>query len=140
MRAFLWVASLAILAGCSTTPPAESDVKVAGAEQVLMFGSPPSGSYTTVVVTRDKGYIGSGCAMGFFVDGKLATSLAPAERATLYIPPGPVVFGTAYVGRGLCDGTGGRRERDAVLVPDTKKAYRIFSDQDGNIDVLPTTL
>ena len=134
MRAF--VTCLAILvAGCSTSPPVEGDVRAVAADKILRHASPPPGPYTTVEITRDSGWMAGGCSMIFYVNGEAAAVLDPKERATLYVPPGPAVVGMGPKDSTFCDQKM-TRERDTTFVQGVTQRYRIFIDQNGNGDVL----
>ncbi|MBU0938016.1 MAG: hypothetical protein KJ715_03615 [Gammaproteobacteria bacterium] len=132
-------ALVVLMAGCATSPvPTKTAVSVPP-ERVLAYqaNSPGTG---TLLVTRDSGNTGSFCAVGLFVDGKVAALLKPGEGVSLHVPDGSVVVGAAYQGSGICGMGAERQEREAVVTSGKVKSYRISTSGDGVLDILPTTL
>lgn len=136
----LLIAALAgaVLAGCSTSavPPSQA-VK---STKVFAYQSTPKTPFGTLTVTRDAGFISSGCDMAVFVNGQLAAKLATKETATFKIPAGEVIVGAGIVGSGICSTAAERREREVRLSEGQHKKYRIFISSEADVDILPTTL
>jgi hypothetical protein len=130
---------VAAITGCATSPVAQFDAKPAPESQVMGFKTNAPGS-GAVSITRDSGHTGSMCAVGVFVDGRVAALLHPSERVTLYIPAGQVVIGAAYQGSGICGMGADRQERDITVTAGAAKKYRISTSAGGVLDVLPSTL
>ena len=135
MRAFA-VALLVLLAGCSTSPTDPSEATAVPSERVLKFAEKPDGEYATLVLRRDRGFAGGGCYLAVSVDGDRVAMLEPREQAVLYLPPGDYVVGTAAEGRGLCSLASDGRARDVTLRAGQVRTYRLFPDQNGNMDVV----
>lgn len=91
-------------------------------------------------MVRDEGHTGSLCAVGLFVDRKVAALLETGEKVRLYVPAGSVVLGAAYQGGGICRMGAARQEKDVTINPGQDKTYRISTSSDGVLDVMPSTL
>jgi len=129
----------ALLAGCATSPVPIKNAVAVPPERVLAYQKDVPGT-GTLSVTRDSGHTGSLCAVGLFVDGKVAALLKPGERVSLHVPAGSVVVGAAYQGSGICGMGADRQEREAIVSGGKVKNYRISTSGDGVLDILPTTL
>lgn len=82
----------------------------------------------TVVVTRDRGFIGGGCKLGFYVDGKLAGIFETGETARFHVPAGEHDFGVGTPsGIGFCFATTPNepRELSARVAPGQTRYYRL---------------
>ncbi|NMZ72981.1 hypothetical protein HBO32_07710 [Pseudomonas nitroreducens] len=90
-------------------------------------------------MVRDSGFIGGGCDMGVYVDGRLAARIATQEKVTLYLPARPVVVGAGVIGAGLCGTSAARREREIDVRDGDRLNYRVFTSGNGDTDILPTT-
>ncbi|MBG4412484.1 hypothetical protein GHV50_07910 [Pseudomonas aeruginosa] len=88
---------------------------------------------------RDSGFIGGGCDMGVYVNGRLAARIATKEMVTFYLPAGSTVIGAGLVGSGLCGVNTDRREREVSLRDGDSLSYRLFTSSNGDVDILPTT-
>lgn len=142
MRGSCWAASLlVVLAGCSTTPTPVADAKPVDAAYLYKLQAPASDSDARLVVVRDQGFVGGGCRMGFYVDGQLVADLSPKEKAEFYVPAGLRVLGagTAASAKGLCAAAGDSylRQREATLSPSQERRFRMTSDGNGDLDILP---
>lgn len=129
-----------VLGGCSTTTTAPSDALPIQPERVFAYGAKVSDADSHIIVTRDDGKIGSGCLTGFFINGKLAAKFEIKERADFYLPSGDYILGYGFVeGKGLCAFSWGmgRRDRETILRSGETKLFRLFMDQDANVDILP---
>ena len=58
----------------------------------------------------------------------------------MYAPSGNILVGASIQGKGLCSFNAPRREREFTLNNGEKKVFRLFIDQNGNTDILPTTI
>lgn len=89
----------------------------------------------TIRITRDVGFVGSGCYLGVMVDGKIAAHLDPAERVTLQLTEGRhVLTATPVQGRGLCkalqsekSNAARRRSTEIHLTAGATQEYRLYS-------------
>jgi hypothetical protein len=96
-----------------------------------------------IVVTRDIGYVGSGCYAAVFIDGEVAAKLGTGERAHFYVPSGDHVLGTWNTGSGLCGYREGkdRKEVSVSLKPGDTRKFRItINPNAGTVELNPTTL
>lgn len=127
------------LAGCSTTPTLLSEAKYTPKERILGFDNRVD-NYANLVLIRDKGFVGSGCYINVFINGNEAAKLETKEYVSLYAPSGNILVGASIQGKGLCSFNAPRREREFTLNNGEKKVLRLFIDQNGNTDILPTTI
>lgn len=138
-QAFIALTALALV-GCATQAPKQSQIKLVPADRALAYQSAGDGD-STIIVTRDVGFVGGGCFAGLYLDGALVAKLDTGERASLYVPSGRHVIGTWNVGKALCGYREGkdRRETDATLKPGETRKFRILIGNAG-VEITPTTL
>ncbi|EJP77028.1 TPA: hypothetical protein ACOENG_002424 [Stenotrophomonas maltophilia] len=126
---------IAGLSGCMPTKQASPEqIKDAPTARIFPIGAQgePTG---TITVTRDVGFVGSGCYMGVMVDGKMAAHLDPAERLSLVLAEGRhVLTATPVQGRGLCGvlqsektNNSRRRSTEINVRAGATQAYRLYS-------------
>lgn len=127
------------ITGCSTTPISLNEAKDVPKERVFKFQNSVS-NYANLVLIRDKGLVGSGCYINVFINGEEAARLETKERVSLYAPSGNIIIGSSIQGKGLCSFNPPRREREFTFREGEKKVFRLFIDQNGNTDIIPTTL
>ncbi|QXO42224.1 hypothetical protein JA116_16795 [Morganella morganii] len=128
------------IAGCSTSAVNQSTAKLAPSEQVFLYQIKSSEYSSSITVVRDTGLHGAACLSTVYIDGIKAAKLDTAEKVTFYIQPGNHVIGAGFEKEGLFCGDRVRQERDITIKADESRAYRVFTDQDGNIDIRSTTL
>ena len=122
------------LAGCATEAVLPSQAKQAPKERLLKFQSPGVGEQAKLIVVRDKGFLGSGCFVGVYLNQENAAILDPGEKAEFYLKPGE--WNVALMGEGkMCIADKIPAGRDFVLTANTTKAVRLFADPSGNTDV-----
>ncbi|MDR2958314.1 MAG: hypothetical protein LBV10_02120 [Stenotrophomonas sp.] len=126
---------IAALSGCMPTKQASPE-QIKDAPAARIFPIDAQGEPTgTVTVTRDVGFVGSGCYLGVMVDGKMAAHLDPAERLSLALAEGRhVLTATPVQGRGLCDvlqsektNNTRRRSTEINVRAGATQAYRLYS-------------
>lgn len=123
------------LVGCSTEP-----VSPKYAKEI-----PPSSQFqkkpktTGVTIIRDKGFISGGCAITSYINGIRLAELETGEKVTAYLPAGEVIVGAGFAGRGLCSGAA-KKEREYIVKENQPRILRIFIDQSGNVDILPSLI
>lgn len=139
MKKLTGAALVVFLAGCSTSPVSVGTATQAKADNVYAYQAKPSGPSGALTVVRDSGFIGGGCDMGVYVNGRLAARIATKERVTFYLPAGSTVIGAGPVGSGLCGVNTDRREREVSLRDGDRLSYRLFTSSNGDVDILPTT-
>jgi len=123
------------LIGCSTEPVLPQNAKeVQGTSQFL-----EKPKTTSVSIIRDKCFIASACAITSYINGVRLAELEPGEKVTAYLPAGQVNVGAGFAGRGFCSGPA-KKEREFIIKENSPRVLRIFTDQSGNVDILPTTI
>ena len=141
MKRMLIALAIAGLVGCATHVPRPDEVRPVPGDRLSAFQKPADGD-GILVVTRDKGFIGGGCYLAVFIDGKESARLDTGERATFYVPEGHHVLGTWNAGKALCSYRQGkdRRETDASLSAGETRRYRILIDASGTLSLEPTSI
>ncbi|WP_279047196.1 hypothetical protein [Cedecea davisae] len=124
-----------VLAGCSTEPVLPENAKVVNASAA--FQQKPN--TTEVKIVRDKGFVAGGCAITTYINGQRLAELETGEMVKAYLPAGEVIIGAGFAGKGLCSGAP-KKEREFVIKADVPRTLRIFTDQSGNVDILPMTV
>ena len=132
MRTLLIFLFPALLFGCASTPVSISEAVDIAPARYQLYGDRRPGT-AEVTITRDKGFIGAGCPTSITVNGKPAASIRPGEKATLYVPPGEVIFGADP---GMCGGS--RSEVGATLVGGQPAYLRLSADQSGAVTLQKT--
>lgn len=128
-----------LISGCSTTVVAPNQAIKAPQDRAFKYQL-QSGNYSSLTVVRDSGMIGAGCFATVYINGERVAKLNPKEKATFYLPTGEWAVGSNVEGKGLCSYSGERQERYVSLKQGEHKAVRIFTGQDGAMDIRPTTL
>lgn len=102
------------------------------------FQSAVAGPSGTLVLTRDKGALGSGCYYGFYVNEKLAARMDNSETASFVVPTGELVLrvGGDPSGRGLC-GLSKQQwtQRETTFRDGERKFFRLSIDLNGKADI-----
>lgn len=137
VHAMLLVVATA-LTGCATTPADPSQAAPVPPDRVVAFQSTIDGPSGTLVLTRDKGFIGSGCYYGFFINDTLAARIDNSETATFFVPTGELVLraGRDPSGRALC-GLGQQEwtQRETTFRDGERKYFRLSIDVNGKTDI-----
>ncbi|WP_145490799.1 hypothetical protein [Yersinia rohdei] len=127
------------LTGCSTSLVPVNQAKDIPQDRLLKHKTAlESGAQLTIV--RDSGIVGSACYAVVYVDGSPSAKLETKEKTTLFLEPGEYSIGVNLDGTGLCAYGNARVEREIVLKKGQHKYMRIFTQDDGNMDLLPTTV
>lgn len=137
-QALIALAALA-LAGCATKPVAPNLAHEVPADRVMTHQAPIVGG-GLITVVRDKGYTGSGCYAGVFVNGDLAAKLGTAERVNLYLPAGRSILAARSVGNGLCGVAlqkRGERSTAVQIQSGDSFIYRLAFSSDGIVTLTP---
>ena len=71
---------------------------------------------------------------------KLSQNWLQAKKATFHLNAGELIVGASLEGAGLCALNPARQERETTLKNGDTKAFRVFTSNSGDIDILPTTL
>lgn len=123
-----------MLSGCATEAVLPSQANQAPNERLLKYQSHIDGEQAKLIVVRDKGYLGSGCFVGVYLNHEKAAILDPGEKAEFYLKPGE--WNVASMGEGkLCMADKIPAGRDFMLKASSEKAVRLFADPSGNTDV-----
>ena len=129
---------LSIVSGCATTPVRHSDAIKAPQDRVLSHQTISDKATSTIVITRDEGFLGSGCYYAVFINTILAARLNPAETVNLYVEPGEIMLkvGRDPQGKGLCAvGQDDWTQRETIMRPHETKYFRLTIDVNGKTDI-----
>ncbi len=125
--------------GCATTPVSPDLARAVPKERILGHQYKSLNNNSTLIVTRDEGFLGGGCFLGFYVNGILVARFDTGEIAQFYIEPGEILLKVTQdpEGKGLCAIKGGFNgtQRETILKPGDVKRFRIMTDAQGNIDI-----
>src|SRR5262245_43472009 len=101
----LWPAVLALLlVGCATTPvPSSSATPVAPDRILAPELAKPQAGRAMLVVTRDKGFLMSGCGATVFIDGVKVAKIFQREQLRLFVEEGDHLVGVSG-DEGICLG------------------------------------
>ncbi|MGJ0125949.1 hypothetical protein [Pantoea sp. RHCKP32] len=128
-----------LLTGCSTAVVPPGEAITAPNDRVFKYQSSSAGD-SALTIIRDSGMIGAGCFATVYINGERVAKLNPKEKATFYLPTGEWAIGANVEGNGLCAFSGERQERYISLKSGEHKAARVFTGDDGVMDIRPTTL
>ncbi len=84
--------------------------------------------------------VGGGCYITVFLNGARVAKLDTKEKTTFYINSGSWIVGAGHEGKGLCSGGKERQEREFIVKPGEDKYLRVFTDNNGNVDIKSTTI
>ncbi|KTC10565.1 hypothetical protein AO391_26435 [Pseudomonas marginalis ICMP 9505] len=130
MRILIAAVAMMVLAGCATSPlPAENADPVPGS-RVFAFQAPLEGK-SSLIVTRDKGFVGSACNTNISIDGTRAAAIGSGETANFHLTPGEHMISASSCGSGL-------KEREVSIPTGSTKRYRISIDSAMSLDLSPT--
>lgn len=127
------------LSGCATEAVLPSQAKEAPASRLLKYQQATNAGDATLIVVRDKGYLGSGCFTGVYLNDVKSAILDPGEKATFHLAPGEWSVGIKGEGK-LCISDAVPVGNYVHLKAGETKAVRLFSDPSGNVDVKPLPL
>jgi hypothetical protein len=136
MKGILFAAVLIALVGCSTAPVSPDLAVNAPAEHIVSHQAPISGG-GAVTVVRDKGFRGSACYLGVFVNGQMAAKLSTGERVHLYLPSGRSLLASHAVGGGLCSDDRDERAEAVQIASGDSFTYRLAMSSDGIVTLTP---
>ena len=108
-RSLALAAIMFVLVGCATTPVSPASATGVPAARLFAFQDPTPERNATIIVTRDSGFLGSGCFFSFTINGVHAARFDVGETARFYVPPGEVLLrnGRDQMGRGLAGAIAG---------------------------------
>lgn len=139
MKKLFLVLAILGLAGCATEAVLPSQAKQAPADRLLKYQQIKKENDATLIVVRDKGFLGSGCFTGVYFNGEKVAILDPGEKATFHLSPGE--WSVAMKGEGkVCIADAVPVGSYVQLKDGETKAVRLFADPSGNLDVKPLPL
>jgi hypothetical protein len=119
MRGVASLLCLLAVGGCATTPVSPARASRVPPERLFAFQDPAPDRTATIVVTRDRGMLGSGCYSSFFLNSVHAARFDVGETATFHVPPGETLLrnGVDLEGRALCGfrGKDSWTQRETIL-------------------------
>jgi hypothetical protein len=130
-----------LLSGCATTPIPLTEAKPAPSDRLLAYQDKNAETTSTLVVTRDGGFLGGGCYYAVSINGTLAARLDTGETSRFYLVPGEVVIraGRDPQGKGMCSlGQDEWTERESILRQHETKLFRLSIDANGKTDIQRT--
>lgn len=130
MKLFLGALTLVVLAGCSTSPMSARDADPVPSDELYAFQGKTASTTSRITVVRDGGFVGSGCDLVFYIEGRRAAKIGPGQRASFYVEPGAVNLGTGLAESGLCAGAA-IRTISANIKPGAESQFRISGDMSG---------
>ncbi len=137
----LFIAALAMASvACATTPTPRSQATPVPANRLMGFQAPEADS-GNLIVTRDQGYLGSGCFYALSINGALAARMDVGESARFFVPPGELLLrvGRDPQGRSLCGvGQDDWTQRESFVKPGETKYFRLSIDANGKTDIQRT--
>lgn len=130
MRLFVGAVAVALLAGCATSPVPSNDADPVPSSRLFAFQTPAPG-HSTLIVTRDKGFVGGGCNTTVSIDGRRAAEIGTGETAKFRVAPGEHIVSASSCGSGL-------KERETNITSGSTKKFRISIDSSMSMDISPT--
>lgn len=129
MKKVALIAAMA-LAGCATSPVPIEQAQIAPQNKLLAYQNKSAVNNSTIIVVRDSGLFGVGCALAVYVDGKKSAFLDAGEKAVFYVPAGIHNVGVGSSENGLCSGMV-IRNLSATTIPGVPQNFRISMDGSG---------
>ncbi|MCU7238781.1 hypothetical protein [Pseudomonas peradeniyensis] len=132
MRILIGLVSLALLAGCSTTPVSERSARQIPTERIYDQSviHKVSADESTVTFLRDEGFYGSGCSHVVYVNNRKAFAIRSGEGIRIHLAPGSYFF-RLETGAGMCPNIA--TSQNSELKPGAHEAYRILLPSDGSL-------
>ncbi|HBT3181719.1 TPA: hypothetical protein MBF34_004833 [Klebsiella aerogenes] len=139
MKKIALVLTLLTMTGCATEAVLPSQAKQTPSERLLKYQEQSKETKSVLIVVRDKGFLGSGCYTGVYLNDEKSAILNPGEKATFYLHSGE--WNVAIKGEGkMCIADSVPVGRDINIKDGETKAVRLFTDPSGNVDVKPLPL
>lgn len=117
-----------ILGGCATAPISTTLAKKTPSDRLLAYQEKKD-DHAEVEITRDTGFLGSGCYLSVLFRNETIGRFDPGEKATFYLPIGQWSMAVASdpEGRGLCSAGGNPAVEQQNIRPNIKNIFRISS-------------
>jgi hypothetical protein len=139
MKNILLGISIALMmAGCATTPIPILEAKQTPSNRLLAYQEKKPETTSTLVVTRDSGFLGGGCYYALSINGTLAARLDVGESSRFFLTPGEILLrvGRDPEGKGLCAmGKDEWTQRETILRQNEMKYFRLSIDANGKTDI-----
>ncbi|WP_296228596.1 hypothetical protein [Ralstonia sp. UBA689] len=141
LRSFAVACVVPLVAACATSSVSPREAATVPQDRLFAYQASSEQPGGRVTVTRDDGFAGRGCLLGFYVDGKLAGSFEAGETARFFLPPGEYVLGAGFPkGRGFCAMHGGElRELSAEFAVGQERYYRMVNRPGDGVALEATT-
>jgi hypothetical protein len=138
MRLILSLATLTLLAGCSSWRPSADEVRSVPSERALAYQQALSEG-GTLEVGRDSGGMGAGCYIAVKLDRQLAARIGTGEVLRLQVPAGTRVLGIGIDTQDdtLCGQGRLNRELAVKVTPGSEQRFRILSSNSKGFDIVP---
>ncbi|WP_082239548.1 hypothetical protein [Pseudomonas lini] len=130
MKFFVGALAVALLAGCATSPTPSGQADPVPSARLFGYQKSSAGD-AILVVTRDSGFVGSGCNTTVSIDGKKSAEIGSGENARFFVPAGDHIVGASACGSGL-------KERETSIKAGSTKKFRISIDSAMSMDLSPT--
>ncbi|MDD1002445.1 hypothetical protein [Pseudomonas sp. TNT2022 ID642] len=130
MKLIVGALAVALLAGCATSPVPSGKADPVPSSRLFAYQKPASDD-AVLIVTRDSGFVGSGCNTSVSIDGRKAAEIGAGETAKFYVAAGEHIVGASSCGSGL-------KEREANIKAGATKKFRISIDSSMSMDLSPT--
>ena len=118
-----------LFCSCATRPISNLEAVMAPEDRVLnnqYFN--PSPNTGTVVIKRDKGFLGSACSTRIFLNGEAVADIRTSEKIVLYLPENAYVL-SAWP-KGICGG--GMSEVTANVKTGEQLIFRVGYGSNGD--------
>lgn len=117
-------------AGCATAPVPIEQAKKADSSKLFAYQEQSDINDSTIIVVRDDGMFGAGCALAVYVNGKKSAFLEAGEKAFFHVPSGDHYVGVGSSENGLCTGLS-IRTLPVTTSRESPKSFRISMDGSG---------
>ncbi|MCF4997368.1 hypothetical protein GIW70_22215 [Pseudomonas syringae] len=131
MKLIVGALALALLAGCATSPVPSGEADPVPSSRLFSHQEPSDGG-AILIVTRDKGFVGSGCNTTVSIDGRKSAEIGSGETARFFVSDGDHIVSASACGSGL-------KERETSVKKGITKRFRISIDSAMSMDLSPTT-
>ena len=136
---FLSSLALVLLVGCAATTPVNiEEATEVPIERKLAYQTELKSPSGALVISRDDGFLGSGCYYAMYINGVMAARFDTGEKAKFFVPAGEVLLRMARdpLGKGLCSaGQDQWTQRESYLKDRETKHFRMTIDMNGRVDV-----
>ncbi|GHZ69273.1 putative phage protein [Vibrio cholerae] len=123
------------LAGCASSPVSHNEAKLIDSDRIISNKySKPRENSSTVIVKRDKGFMGSACSSRVYINAVPLVDIDPGEYYEFYLNSGNYIISAAP--NGIC--SGGMYETQINIEDPKTLKYRIGYGTNGDYFIVPT--